>query len=108
MPNAGPQLPPPGNLPAVAQIVHAKRRENLLCVRIGNGSAFQKWFRPDAPRNWDLLLSYYVDPKGGGVPGADIVAIGGLSKFSAIKDIADRNPNLFDGYRALWLLDDDI
>jgi O-methyltransferase len=96
----------PALMPQVAQIV--PRRRYLLCVRIGRDSVFERWFEADKPREWDLLLSYYAFPSGGPLPSAQVVSLGGLSKFSAIKDIYDKDKNIFREYQAIWFLDDDI
>jgi hypothetical protein len=98
----------PVEVPRIAQIVHAPRRRYLLCVRIGRDSTFEQWFRVDRPRKWDLLVSYYILPDSGAVSGAEIVSIGGLSKFSAIKNIDDKDRTIFREYQSIWFLDDDI
>jgi len=98
----------PEQAPAAAQIVHVPKRPYLLCVRIGSGSAFERWFRTDKPRTWDLLLSYYILPNSGPLAGAEVVSIGGLSKFSAIKNIDEKDRGIFREYHAIWFLDDDI
>lgn len=95
-------------MPRVATIVHFPKRPYLACVRIGNNSVFERWFRPDRPRTWDLLLSYYRLPDCGLSRDAEIVSIGGISKFSAIKDIHDKEPSIFSEYKAIWFLDDDL
>jgi hypothetical protein len=93
-------------LPRVALIVHTQKRRNLLCIRIGKPGVFERWFRAGSPRNWDLLLSCYSPTSVQHV--ADVVAIGGLSKFSAIKDIYAADGSIFGGYQFIWFLDDDI
>ena len=83
-------------------------RQYLVCVRIGNNSAFESWFRPEQPRSWDLLLSYYRVPEGQLRNHAEFVSSDGLSKFSAVKRLSEEHPNLFRRYSAIWIVDDDI
>lgn len=83
-------------------------RQYLVCVRIGNDSAFEAWFRPEQPRSWDLFLSYYRAPEGPLRHHAEFVSHGGLSKFSAVKRLCEEHPHLFQRYFAIWIVDDDI
>lgn len=96
-------------LPLLAQIVRRHERDNLVCVRLGRSSAFRHWFQPDAPRNWDLMLSYYAPPDEDALfSAAETVSAGGVSKFPAIADLHSADPGLFARYRFIWFLDDDI
>ena len=82
-------------------------RENLVIARVGANSLHAGWLVPDAPRNWDLLLSPYqaLGPQsdqdctvGEIVPGP---------KWSGLRQVlADWDG--WRGYEHVWLPDDDI
>jgi len=84
-----------------------KRRKFLLWVQIGPNSEFAKWFKPGAPREWDLLANWYtpdeVDPNLGEY---SFVQTG--TKFTSVFNVWRKYQNTFAGYDGVLLLDDDI
>ena len=94
-------------LPVSCRLVIPQQRENLLYVRCGNSSKIFEWFDEKKERNWDLMLSYFEvpnEPK----KYANYTSIGGLSKFSSVKDIHEDNPDLFTKYKFIGVIDDDL
>ncbi len=100
--------PPESGARATAPSPITSTRRFLLCVRLGAASAFEKWFDAEKPRSWDLLLSFYADAGSDLSKRAEYVSVGGLSKFTAVKDMYLADRSIFDNYEYVWFLDDDI
>jgi hypothetical protein len=82
-------------------------KSNLVVVRAGDKSLHRQWLSGGAPRNWDLVVSYYgsdtdifrdddswrIDHRGG--------------KWDGLYKLFTEHPRLLD-YERIWLPDDDI
>jgi hypothetical protein len=96
-------------LPARAVVLaHERKRARAVCVRIGADSVFFDWFKPGTARSWDVLLSFYKLPEQPFSAAYETIIAGGLSKYTALKDIYATRPDVYDGYEQFLLLDDDI
>ncbi|HEY1696515.1 MAG TPA: methyltransferase [Polyangiaceae bacterium] len=73
-----------------------------------DGSTARKGLRPDRPRLWDLAVNRFAASSEPVEDEADYVIEGGLSKLSCVKATIASRPGIFDSYRAVLLLDDDI
>jgi SAM-dependent methyltransferase len=67
-----------------------------------------RWFQPDRPRLWDLAVNSFQPGDEPFCEQAEHIVLGGPSKLSCVKAAFAADGNLFDGYRAVLLLDDDI
>ncbi len=81
---------------------------NLVIVRAGDKSLHPNWLDGSAPRNWDLVVSYFGDdPDMYRVE--DIVRIDGKGpKWPPLQKLLMENPRFIDDYDYIWLPDDDL
>jgi LicD family len=83
------------------------RRPCLVAVRAGDRSLYKTWMRKGAARTWDLLVNV-ADERDGDGDLANMVAIGGASKYAAAKDLYYTDGWLLRERKAVLFLDDDI
>lgn len=82
-------------------------RRNLVWVQAGPRFDVTRWFRPDAPRSWDLLCNWYsrdcLDLAHGEIhlcqPG---------TKVTGIRHVLKNMPGIFSPYEYILFIDDDI
>lgn len=80
-------------------------RAFLVCIR--TAAALPSWIDSSKPRTWDLLLNYYQPPNE--IPDdADMVIVGGITKFPATWEINRVHDGFLARYDAVFFLDDDI
>lgn len=84
-----------------------RTRRNLVWVQSGRAFRLPTWFRPDADRDWDLLLNWYdlgcIDLRFG-----DIVLRQSGTKATGISTVLSRCPGILERYDAVMFLDDDL
>ena len=83
------------------------RRPCLVVVRAGDRSLHKTWMRKGAVRTWDLLVNV-ADDRDGTDDLANMVAIGGTSKYAAAKDLYYTDAWLLRERKSVLFLDDDI
>ena len=77
----------------------------------GDYNNVRGWVRGRTSNNWDLVTAYYGDDEQEYLELADLSAHcfrSKGSKFQILKRFAAQNPNFFDQYSYVWVLDDDI
>lgn len=79
---------------------------NLVVLQAGPQSVHRSWYR-DRPRTWDLLVNYY-DVRGNSPSLGDYAFAQVGTKFTGIDRLLREFPELFERYRSVLLLDDDI
>ena len=82
-------------------------RENLIIVRAGDCSLHPQWLN-DPNRNWDLAVSYYGNNPHRYLDQYDYLHTYKGSKWQGIVDFINKNPNIAQNYKYIWLPDDDI
>jgi len=83
------------------------RRPCLVVVRASGGALYKTWMRKGAARTWDLAVNY-PDDRASADDVANIIAIGGTSKYAAAKDLYYADASLLSERKAVLFLDDDI
>lgn len=96
---------------ANANISGLRRRPYCVFTSAGDSSNVAGWIPPDGERDWDLVIGYY---------GKDDAAYKALSKhadviirvqggkFQNLQSIVARQPGLLQGYKHVWVADDDL
>lgn len=83
-------------------------RKYLVFVRVGAKSLHREWLAGDGERLWDIQLSQYDDDpeigKGGDLP----LSIDKGTKWDSIYRYLASHPELFDQYRYMMFMDDDL
>lgn len=81
-------------------------RPSLVVCQAGRGAMFDNWAGA-SERTWDLLVNYY--DAAGFRPGlGDYAVFQKGTKFTAMNALLRRFPDLFDRYRHVLFLDDDV
>jgi hypothetical protein len=83
------------------------RRPCAVVVRAGDRSRHKTWMQKGAARTWDLLVNV-ADDRDGTDDLANMVAIGGASKYAAAKDLYYTDAWLLRERKAVLFLDEDI
>lgn len=85
-----------------------RSRPNLVFVRVGAKSLHRGWLEGPGERNWDLQLSQYDDDpeigRGGDLP----LSVDKGTKWDSIYRYLAANPELFERYRYIAFMDDDL
>lgn len=81
-------------------------RKALVVCQAGRGALLDRWAL-DPQREWDLLLNYY-DSAGMKRGLGDYVFFQKGTKFTAMKFLTDRFPQIFSSYDHVLFVDDDI
>lgn len=82
-------------------------KRNLVLVRAGDQSLHPQWLS-QAPRSFDLAVSYFGDAPEGGRADADIYSRFKGGKWNGIARFFEERPGLLSDYDYIWLPDDDI
>ena len=82
-------------------------RRNLVVVRAGDQSLHPQWLG-QAPRSFDLAISYFGDAPEAGRAGADFYTRFKGGKWNGIARFFKERPTLLSDYDYIWLPDDDI
>lgn len=80
---------------------------NLIVVRAGDKSLHPQWLG-NAPRNWDLAVSYFGDHPQRYLDQYDFLHRCKGSKWAGLSDFVNRHAELIDRYDYLWFPDDDL
>lgn len=83
------------------------RRKYLVIIQAGHGGLHQKWFDPNADRNWDLCVNLY-DATDARLPGAEFIVAQSGTKASAMAMYASSLGHIVRGYDYVMFLDDDV
>ena len=82
-------------------------RRRLVWVQAGPRFSTTQWFRPDSPRQWDLMCNWYMQ---GGLDlrHGEIHLLQPGTKCTAMHHVLQHDPDLLSGYDQLLFLDDDL
>jgi len=82
-------------------------RKRLVWVQAGAGFSTTKWFRPDAPRSWDLMCIWYT-LAGLDLSHGEIHLRQSGTKSTAIHHVLRNDPAFLERYDQILFLDDDL
>lgn len=83
-------------------------RPYLVFVRVGKNSLHRTWLDENTPRTWDLQLSQYDDDPDIGIGGDLPLTVDKGTKWDSVYRYLIANPELFDKYKYMAFLDDDL
>ncbi len=83
-------------------------RENLVFVRGGKTSLHHGWLEGPGDRNWDLIVSQWIDEPDIGADGDLPISIDKGTKWDSIYRYLAANPDVMDRYRYIAFMDDDL
>jgi len=86
----------------------ATQRRNLAIVCAGDQSDHRTWFRPDAARNYDLMVVYYGSKSSNYGADADIYLARQGPKYALLHLVSRVYSKLLRSYDFIWCPDDDI
>lgn len=82
-------------------------RKRLVWVQSGPGFSTTQWFRPDAPRSWDLMCNWY-SLQGMDLRHGEVHLRQSGTKATAIHHVLQTAPELLLRYDQVLFLDDDL
>ena len=82
-------------------------RRRLVWVQAGPRFSTTTWFRPDAPRSWDLMCNWYART-GLDLRHGETHLVQPGTKVTAIHHVLQTRPELLSAYDQVLFLDDDL